>query len=88
MSETIVTMVIEMFVSILVEGVILSLIFGFISNQASEKSNKHLKEEMNNIETQNKFIYEQLHKELGQAKTEIISQIKEANYTQKGGDSK
>ncbi len=38
--------------------------------------------EMNNIETQNKLIYEQLQQEIRLAKTEIISQIKESS---KGG---
>jgi hypothetical protein len=86
MNETIYIAVIEMFIGIVIEGVLLSMVFAFIANQTSEKQNQALKGEMGNIEIQNKFIYEQLLKEINQAKTEIISQIKEANYDQKGGN--
>lgn len=78
MNQAIVISVIELFVGIVVEGIILSMIFGYITNQSSEKQYKHLKEEMNNIEVQNKFIYEQLLKSVEKSKTEIISQIKES----------
>ena len=80
--------VIELGISLIVEGIILSMVFAYISNQSSEKQNQHLKEEMNNIETQNKFQYEQMLKVVEQAKTEIISQIKESAYNYKGGQNK
>ena len=54
------------------------MIFAFVANQTSEKQNQALKGEMGNIETQNKFIYEQLMNQIESAKTEIISQIKES----------
>ena len=40
---------------------------------------------MNNIETQNKLIFEQLQQEIRQAKTELINQVKESSP--KGGKS-
>lgn len=84
MSEPIYLSIIEMFISIIIEGVLLSMIFAYISNQSSEKQNGHLKQEMNNIETQTNFQYEQVLKQVESSKAEIISQIKEANY-EKGG---
>jgi hypothetical protein len=62
------------------------MVFAFIANQSSEKQASFLKAEMTNIETQNKFIYDQIMNKLENAKTETISQIKEANYHQKGGN--
>ena len=78
MSEQLYIAIIEMFIGIVIEGILLSMIFAFIANQTSEKQNKALKSEMSNIEIQNKFIYDQLKKEINDAKTEIISQIKES----------
>jgi hypothetical protein len=88
MNEQVVLTVIEIFVGLIVEGVILSMVFGYISNKSSEKQNQHLKSEMANIETQNKFTYEQIMKNIDNAKTEIISQIKESAYENKGGNNK
>ncbi len=85
MNEQILLTVIELVVSLIVEGIILSMVFAYISNQLSEKQNKHLKEEMNNIETQNKFQYEQMLKLVENSKTEVISQIKESVYNNKAG---
>lgn len=78
MTDQIMLSVVEILISIVIEGVILSMIFAFISNQSSEKQATHIKNEMNNIESQNKFIYEQLMNQMESAKTEIISQIKES----------
>lgn len=88
MSEQLYIAIIEMFIGIVIEGVLLSMVFAFISNQTSEKQNKALKSEMSNIEVQNKFIYEQIIKNIENAKTEIISQIKESAYENKGGQNK
>lgn len=79
--------VIELVISIIVEGVILSMIFAYIANQSSEKQNTHLKNEMSNIETQNKFQFEQVLLKIETCKAEIISQIKESNY-ENGGKEK
>lgn len=78
---------VEIAISIVVEGVILSMIFSYIANQSSEKQNTHLKQEMNNIEVQNKFQYEQVLNQINDAKTEIISQIKESNYNNKNKEA-
>jgi len=86
MSEQIYISIIEIFIGIVIEGVLLSMVFAFIANQTSEKQNGILKGEMSNIEAQNKFIYDQIMNKLENAKTETISQIKEANYHQKGGN--
>lgn len=82
MTNQIMLSVVEMLTSIVIEGIILSMIFAFISNQSSEKQTSFLKAEMNNIESQNKFIYEQLMNEIESAKTEVISQIKESEAKQ------
>lgn len=86
MNHQILLTIIEIFISLVIEGVILSMIFNNISNKSSEKQNQQLKSEMNNIETQNKFQYEQMLNVVQTAKTEIISQIKESAYNNKGGN--
>ena len=88
MNEQLYIAIIEMFIGIVIEGILLSMVFAFISNQTSEKQNKALKGEMSNIEIQNKFIYEQTAKQIENAKTEIISQIKESAYQNEGGKNK
>ena len=86
MSEQIYISIIEIFIGIVIEGVLLSMVFAFISNQTSEKQSRNLEAEMAKIEMQNKFIYDQIMNKLENVKTEIISQIKEANYHQQGGN--
>lgn len=78
MNQQILLAVIEIGISLIVEGIILSMVFAYISNQTSEKQNKALKNEMSNIEIQNKFIYDQLNRKIENIKGEIISQIKES----------
>jgi uncharacterized membrane-anchored protein YhcB (DUF1043 family) len=69
---------VELGISFIVEGIILSMIFNWIANKETEKQQNNLQKEMNNIEIQNKFNYEQLQKEIRDCKTDIISQIKES----------
>lgn len=78
MNQNIILTIIEFGASLIVEGIILSMIFNWIANKETQKHQQNLKDEMNNIETQNKLIYEQLQGEIRTAKTEIISQIKES----------
>ena len=78
MNQNIVLTIVELVASILIEGIILSFVFMWISNQASGKNQQHLQTEMSNIETQNKLIFEQLQQEIRVAKSDIISQIKES----------
>jgi uncharacterized membrane-anchored protein YhcB (DUF1043 family) len=78
MSEQLYLSIIEMGISLIIEGIILSMVFNWIANKETAKQEKNIQDEMNNIETQNKFIYEQLAKEIYNAKTELISQVKES----------
>ena len=87
MNQNIILAIIEFGASLIVEGIILSMVFNWIANNQNDKQQKSLQKEMNNIETQNKFIYEQLQNEIRDAKREIISQIKEsAAASKKGGN--
>jgi uncharacterized membrane-anchored protein YhcB (DUF1043 family) len=87
MNENIILTIIEFGASLIIEGIILSMIFNWIANKSTEKQQQNLQKEMSNIETQNKFIYEQLQQEIREAKTEMISQIKETkNAAKKGGN--
>lgn len=85
MNQNIILTIIEFGASLIVEGIILSMVFNWIANKETEQQQKNLQNEMNNIEVQNKFIYEQLQKEIQAAKTEVISQIKES-ASRKGGN--
>jgi hypothetical protein len=75
--------IIEMMVGITVEGIILAFIFQWVSNKATEKQQQNLQQEMQNLEKQNRFDFEQIMKAIQISKTELISQIKESN--EKGG---
>ena len=87
MNQNIILAIVEFGASLIVEGIILSMVFNWIANNQNEKQQKSLQKEMNNIEIQNKFIYEQLQNEIRDAKREIISQIKEsAAASKKGGN--
>ena len=84
MNQNIILTIIEFGSSLIVEGIILSMVFNWIANKETQKQEVSLRAEMNNIETQNKLIYEQLQEEIRQAKRELISQVKES-ATSKGG---
>jgi hypothetical protein len=83
MNQNIILTIIEFGASLIVEGIILSMVFNWIANKETQKQEQSLRAEMSNIETQNKLIYEQLQQEIRQAKTELISQVKES--AMKGG---
>jgi hypothetical protein len=72
---------IEIFISLIVETIILGGLFTWISNKANQTMQQKVTDEMNNIETQNKFIYTELKGEIQNVKTDLLSQIKES----KGG---
>jgi adenine-specific DNA methylase len=76
---------IEIFISLIVETIILGGLFTWISNKTSQNMQQKLTDEMNNIETQNKFIYQQLKEEMRMNRKDIISQVKESAQ-QKGGN--
>jgi adenine-specific DNA methylase len=83
MNENIILTIVEFGASLIVEGIILSMVFNWISNKETEKQQQNMQKEMSNIEIQNKFIYEQLQDEIRLTKRELIAQIKESS--QKGG---
>lgn len=78
MNQNIILSIIEFVASTIVEGVILAGVFNWIGEKNQKKQQEMLTQEMNNIETQNKFDYEQFQKAIQTAKTEIISQVKES----------
>jgi NADH:ubiquinone oxidoreductase subunit F (NADH-binding) len=75
--------VIEIFVSLIIETVIMGGLFTWISNKTSKQNEQQLKDELSTIESQNKLIYQELKAAIIQSKTEIISQVKES--ASKGG---
>ena len=77
MNNNIMLTVIELTVSLIIEGVILTMIFNWVSNKATAKQQENLQNEMQNLEKQNKFDFEQLQTEIRQATQDIISEIKE-----------
>jgi len=86
MNQNIILTIIEFGASLIVEGIILSMVFNWISNKETVKQQDNLQREMTNIEIQNKFIYEQLQQEIRDSKSDIISQIKESAASKKGGN--
>ena len=85
MSKDIILTVIELSTSLIIEGIIISMIFNWIANKETKKQEQSLRNEMKKIETQNKLIFEQFQLEIRQAKLELISQVKES--ASKGGKS-
>ena len=71
--------IIEFVASTIVEGIILGVIFQWIANKMQEKNQQLLQTEMNNIEKQNKFDYQEITKEIHNAKIDVINQIKESS---------
>lgn len=86
MNQNIILTIIEFGASLIVEGIILSMVFNWIANKETEKQQQNLQKEMTNIEIQNKFIYDQLQEEIRNAKADLISQIKESAASKKGGN--
>jgi len=75
--------VIEIFVSLIIETVIMGGLFTWISNKTAQQNEQQLKNEMNTIENQNKLIYQELKREIKTSRDDVISQIKES--AKKGG---
>lgn len=74
---------IEIFVSLIVETIILGGLFTFVSNRATVQNEQNINAEMKVIEDQNKTTFEQLQAEILKSRDDIISQIKESSG--KGG---
>lgn len=79
--------IIEVFISLVVESVILSGIFSYLTNRANEKQEQKLQAEMLKIEQQNKLIFQEMSKQATQHRTDIINQIKESVGTNNAGPS-
>ena len=78
MDNNIILTIIELVISLIVEGIILAMVFQWISNKAQEKQQQNLQREMQNLEKQNRYDFEQIMKAIQIAKTEIINQVKES----------
>jgi len=74
---------IEIFVSLIIETVIMGGLFTWISNKTSKQNEQQLKNEMNTIENQNKLIFQELKQEIKSSRDDILNQIKES--ANKGG---
>lgn len=85
--QSILLTLVEFLASLLIEGVILTFIFQHIATKIQNQSEQNLQKELQQVEQQNKVIFEQLQQEIRQAKTETISQIKESEF-KKGGQTK
>lgn len=75
--------VIEIFVSLVIETIMLGGLFTWVSNRASQKNEQHVKNEMSRIEQQNKLIYQELSRTAKNNRDDIISQIKESSKGEK-----
>ena len=68
---------IEIFISLIVETIILGGVFTWVSNKGSQRVEQKLHLELKNIEEQNKLIYQELSAGTKAARDDIISEIKE-----------
>ena len=73
---------IEIFVSLVVETIIIGGLFTWVSNKSSARMEQQLKSEMGTIEAQNKLIYQELSKAIKESRNDVISQIKETGGKQ------
>jgi hypothetical protein len=69
---------IEIFISLVVETIILGGLFTWVANKSSEKMQSKLKDEIVKLEKQNTLIYEEISKGISSSRNDIISQIKES----------
>jgi uncharacterized membrane-anchored protein YhcB (DUF1043 family) len=79
MDQNVLLTIVEFIASLVIEGIILGLVFQLITNRSDDKMQQNLQIELNNIEKQNKFEYEQLKEEIYHAKIDVVSQLKENN---------
>ncbi len=69
---------IEIFISLFIETVILGGVFTWVANKTNEKMEAKLKAEIEKIEKQNTLIYEEISHAIASSRNDIISQIKES----------
>lgn len=77
MTTDIIFSLVEIGIGIIFESIILGLIFQQLSNRSVTDMKNALQKEMQKIEEQNKFDFEQLQNEIRDSKTDIISELKE-----------
>lgn len=68
---------IEIFVSLIVETIIIGGVFTWVSNKSSTKMEQTLQKEMKNVEDQNKLIYQELSAMIKNSRDDILAEIKE-----------
>jgi hypothetical protein len=73
---------IEIFISLIVETIILGGLFTWVSNKTSQRNEQALKSELSKIENQNKLIYQEITKAIKNSRDDTIAQVKESS---KGG---
>ena len=73
---------IEIFVSLIVETIIIGGIFTWVSNKSATRMEQQLKSEMGTIEAQNKLIYQELSQVIKDSRNDVINQIKETGGKQ------
>lgn len=83
MSQQITFSLIEIFISLIVETIILGGVFTWVSNKTAKQNEQALKSELSTIESQNKLIFQELKAEIEKSRLDVISQIKESSS--KGG---
>jgi hypothetical protein len=74
---------IEIFISLIVETIILGGLFTWISNKTATQMEQKLHEEIKTIETQNKTDFNLLLREIRISKTDLLNQIKESGGSNK-----
>ena len=77
MSEQITFSLVEIFISLIVETIILGGVFTWVSNKAAKQNEQALKSELGTIEEQNKLIYQELTAAIKASRDDVISEIKE-----------
>lgn len=75
MTHQVMLSVIEIFISLVIESIILSGVFSYLANKANEKQEQQLKEEMHRIEEQNKLIFEQLQQQSKDTEARLLHAI-------------
>ena len=69
---------IEIFISLVIETIILGGLFTWVANKSSAKMEQKLHDELKKVESQNKLIYQELSSQAFNHRNDIICQIKES----------
>lgn len=77
MTQDIIFSLVEIGIGIIFESIILGLIFQQLSNRSVSDTKAALQKEMQKIEDQNKFDFEQLQTEIRNSRNDLLSEMKE-----------